>query len=81
MIRNDVTYSDGATRSRGCHPLGNQELVTMELAVGITIRQLLLHLYCASEFEAPGHTRTSPGESLLGALNYKFRPRLWLVNP
>ena len=50
---NDVTYLDGATRSRCGHLLGNQELVALELAVGITIRQLLLYLHGASEFESP----------------------------
>ena len=76
---NDVTHSDGATRSRGGHLLSNQELVIMEIAVGITVRQLLLHLHCASEFEAPCYANTSPSESLLVVPNYKFSTRLWLV--
>ena len=63
---NDVTHSDYATRSRGCHPLGNQKLVTMELAVDINIKQVLLHFHCASEFEAFGYASTSSGESLSG---------------
>ena len=44
----------------------------MELAVGITIRQLLLHLHCASEFKAPSYASTSPSDSLLGMPIYKF---------
>ena len=51
----------------------------MELAIGVTIRQLLLHLNCASEFEAPGDAGVSAGESLLGVPNDKLRARLWLV--
>ena len=51
----------------------------MELAVSVTIRQLLLHLHCASEFEAPGDTGVSSGESLLGVPNDKLRARFWLV--
>ena len=79
-LLNDDTHSDGVTPSRGGHPCGNQELVTMELAVGINIKQLLVHFHCASEFEAPGYTSTSSGESLLAVPNYKFRTRLWLVS-
>ena len=51
----------------------------MELASGVTIRQLLLHLNCASEFEAPGDAGVSAGESLLGVQNDKLRARLLLV--
>ena len=51
----------------------------MELAIGVTIRQLLLHLNCASEFEAPGDAGVSEGESLLGVPNNQLRARLWLV--
>ena len=51
----------------------------MELAVSVTIRQLLLHQYYASEFEAPGDASLSSGESLLGVRNDKLRARLWLV--
>ena len=79
-LLNDVTNSDGATRSRSGHPFGNQELVTMELAVGITIRQLLLlHFHYASEFEAHGYTSMSLDESLLAVPNYNFRTMPWLV--
>ena len=59
--------------------LGNYKLVTIKLAVKITIRQLLIHYHCASKFEAPGHASTSPGVSSLGVPNYKFRTKLWLV--
>ena len=51
----------------------------MELAIGVTIRQLLLHLNCSSEFEAPGDAGVSAGESLLGVPNDMLRARLWLV--
>ena len=51
----------------------------MELAIGVTIRQLLLHLNCSSEFEAPGNAGVSAGELLLGVPNDKLRARLWLV--
>ena len=51
----------------------------MELAIGVTIRKLFLHLNCASEFEAPGDAGVSAGESLLGVPNDKLRARLWLV--
>ena len=50
----------------------------MEHAVGVAIRQLL-HLHCASEFEAPGDAGVFSGESLLGVLNDQLRARLWLV--
>ena len=52
----------------------------MELAIGVTIRQLLLHLHCASEFEAPDDAGVSSDESLLGVPNDKLRARLWLVS-
>ena len=51
----------------------------MKLAVGVNIRQLLLHLYCASVFEAPGDAGVSSGKSLLGVPNDKLHARLWLV--
>ena len=51
----------------------------MELAIGVTIRQLLFHLICASEFEAPGDAGVSSRESLHELPNDKFRARLWLV--
>ena len=51
----------------------------MELAVSVSIRQLLLHLHCASEFEAPGDAGVSSGESLIGVSNDELRTRLWLV--
>ena len=51
----------------------------MELAVADTIRQLLLHLHFASEFEAPGDAGVSLGESLHGVPNDNLRSRLWLV--
>ena len=51
----------------------------MELAVGVTIRQLLLHVHCASKLEAPGRAGMSPGESLLGMPNDELSTRLWLV--
>ena len=41
----------------------------MKLAVSVTIRQLLFHLYCASDFEAPGGAGVLSGESLLGVPN------------
>ena len=50
-----------------------------ELAVGVTFRQLLLQVHCASKFEAPGHAGVSPGESLLGMPNDELRTSLWLV--
>ena len=59
--------------------LSHEELVAMELAVSVTIRQFLFHLYCASKFEAPGYAGVSSGESLFGMPNNKFRARLWLV--
>ena len=52
----------------------------MELAVGVTIRQLLFHVHCASKLEAPGHAGVSPRESLLGVPNNELCTRLWLVN-
>ena len=51
----------------------------MKLAVGVTIRQLLLHVNCASKFETPGHAGVSPGESLLEMPNDELRTRFWLV--
>ena len=51
----------------------------MELAIGVTIRQLLLHLNCASEFQAPGDSGVSARESLLRVLNDKLHARHWLV--
>ena len=51
----------------------------MELAVGVTIRQLLHHLHCASEFEAPSDAGVSSDKSLLGVTDDKLRARLWLV--
>ena len=51
----------------------------MELAIGVIIRQLLLHLNCASELEAPGAAGVSAGESLFGVPNDKLRVRLWLI--
>ena len=51
----------------------------MEHAISVTIRQLILHLHCASEFEALGHVGVSPGESLLGVPNDELRTRLWLI--
>ena len=51
----------------------------MELAIGVTIRKLFLHLNCAIEFEAPGDAGVSAGELLLGVPNNKLRARLWLV--
>ena len=51
----------------------------MELAIGVTIRQDLIHLNFASEFEAPGDAGVSAGESLLGVPNNKLRATLWLV--
>ena len=51
----------------------------MELAVSVSIRQLLLHFHCASEFEAPGDAGVSAGESLFGVPNDQLRARLWLV--
>ena len=51
----------------------------MELVIGVTIRQLLLHLNCASEFEAPGDAGVSANESLVAMPNDKLRARLWLV--
>ena len=51
----------------------------MELAISVTIRPFLLHLYCASEFEALGHAGVSLGESLQGVPNDELRTRLWLV--
>ena len=52
----------------------------MELAIGVTTRHLLLHLNCASEFEAPGDAGVSAGKSLIGMPNYQLRARLWLVS-
>ena len=51
----------------------------MELAVGVTIRQFLLHVNCPSKFEAPGTAGLSSGKSLLGVPNDELRTRLWLV--
>ena len=51
----------------------------MKLAVSITIRELLFHLHCASEFEALGYASVSSSESLIGVPNDKLRARLWLV--
>ena len=51
----------------------------MELAIGVTIRQFLLHHHCAIEFEAPGYAGVSPSESLLGVPNDELRTRPWLV--
>ena len=51
----------------------------MELAVGITIWQLLIHLYCASEFEAPGNSGVFPSEALLWVPNDQLSARLRLV--
>ena len=51
----------------------------MKLAIGVTIRQLLFHLNCATEFEAPGDASVSAGESPLRVPNDKLHARLWLV--
>ena len=51
----------------------------MKLAVGVTIRQLFINLYCASEFEAPGNSVVSPSEALLWVPNDKLCARLRLV--
>ena len=51
----------------------------MELAVGVTIRQLLIHLFCTSEFEAPGNSGVSPSEALLWVSNDKLCARLRMV--
>ena len=51
----------------------------MELAIGVTIRHLLLHFNCASEFKAPCDACVSAGESLLGVPNDKLLAMLWLV--
>ena len=34
----------------------------MELAVGVTIRQLFLYVNYSSSFKAPGHKSVFPGE-------------------
>ena len=47
--------------------------------MGVTIRQLLLHLNCTSEFEAPRHAGASPSESLFSVPNDELYPRLRLV--
>ena len=51
----------------------------MEFAVGVTIRQLLIHLHCTSEFEAPGNSGVSPNEPLLWVPNDKLCARLRMV--
>ena len=51
----------------------------MEVVIGVTIRQLLLHLNCASKFEALGHASVSSGESFLAVFDNELRTRLWLV--
>ena len=51
----------------------------MELAVGVTISQVYLHVHCASDFKAPGDAGVLSGESLLWVPNYKLRAILWLV--
>ena len=51
----------------------------MKLAVSVIIRQLLLNLHCASDFEAPCDAGVSSGKSLFGVPNDTLRARLWLV--
>ena len=51
----------------------------MELDVGVTIRQLLLHVYWPSKFKGPGHAGMSSGKSLLGVPNDELCTRLWLA--
>ena len=50
----------------------------MELAVSVTIRELVIHLHCVSEYEAPGYAAVSLYESLIGVPNNKLRTKLWL---
>ena len=45
----------------------------MELAVSVNIRQLVLHLHCASEFEAPGDPSVFSGKSLFRVPNNMLR--------
>ena len=52
----------------------------MKLAIGVTIRQLLIHFHCASEFEVPADAGLSPGKSLLGVLIDKLGARLGLIS-
>ena len=51
----------------------------MELAVDFTIRQLLLHVQCVSELEAPGNSGVSSSETLVWVPNNKLCARLRLV--
>ena len=51
----------------------------MELTVGVTIRQIVLHVQCASEFEAPGKSGMSPSEARFWVPNDKLCARLRLV--
>ena len=52
----------------------------MELAVGVTIRQLFLHVQCAKEFEAPGNLSVSPSETFRWVPNDKLCARLRLFD-
>ena len=51
----------------------------MELAVGVTIKQLLHYVHYASSFEAPAHKSVFPGESLLAVPDDELRAKLRLV--
>ena len=74
------THSYGATWSRGSYSLGHYELVTMEHAVGVTIRHFVfLHVHLASKFEAPGNSGVSASKQLFWVLNDELCPRLKLV--
>lgn len=73
---NDLIHSDGATLSRGNDSLGHQEFVAIKLAIGVWIWELLLHVYCANELEAPGHANVFPGESLLSVPDDELHARL-----
>lgn len=78
-LLDDETHSNGATRLRGSHLLGLQELVAMELAFGVTSRQLLLPIHYASKFEALNHAGLSLSEALLWVRDDELRARPRLV--
>ena len=58
---------------------GHKTPVKMELAVFVTIRQFLLYVNCASEFEAAGNSDVTPSEALLSVPNDELHTWIRLI--
>ena len=74
-----VIQSNGAIWSRSSYSLGHKKLIFIKLAVGVTLRQLFLHVQCVSEFETPGNSGVSSSEALFYVHNDKLCAKLRLV--